>query len=159
MTPLRGDSGRVNVGSMSAAHTHLIVAVGPAPRLLLDAHAGSSRNAVFGVRVGHTSRESASADLHAAVGYMLDFGFALCLVGGETGACRSMVCTVVIIVYTRVPGELIGAGETLLATREGALEGLLACVGANVTGLWGARDKREVRVKSRVAHVPGARDD
>ena len=140
MTPLRGDSGRVNVGSMSAAHTHLIVAVGPAPRLLLDAHAGSSRNAVFGVRVGHTSRESASAALHAAVGYMLDLCLALGLVDGVTGASSAgVVGGVMIGVYAGMPGELVRAGEALLATWEGALEGFLASVCADMTGLLGER--------------------
>lgn len=40
-----------------------------------------------------------------------------------------------VVVYSRVPGELIGARETFCATREGASMGLLSGVGTDVTGL------------------------
>lgn len=63
---------------MYGPRTHLIVAVGSAPGLLLDTHAGSPR--VVAISTGKRGRESASADLHAAVGYVVDLRLALSFV-------------------------------------------------------------------------------
>lgn len=49
----------------------------------------------------------------------------------------------VVVVYPRVPRELVRAREALLAARERALERLLACVGAYVAGL---RDQNQIKI-------------
>ena len=126
--------------------THLIVAVGSAPRLLLDTHSGSSR--VVGISTGKRGRVSPSADLHAAVGYVVDLRLALSFVGMTRACSAGVVHGVVVVVYAGMSGELVGAREALLATREGALERLLPGMRADVTGLEGGRgeDKRTAYV-------------
>ena len=68
---------------------------------------------------------------------MLDFGLALGLVGSSmTGTGRAgVVCAVVIVVYARVPSELVGAGKALLASGERAFKRFFARVRADVAGL------------------------
>lgn len=57
-----------------------------------------------------------------------------------------MMRCIVVVVYAGMPRELVGAGETFLAARKRALEGLLSCMGTYVTGLANT-GKDEDRVK------------
>lgn len=128
---LRG-GGEQTWGKTDAIDTHLIVAVGSASCLLLDTHARPSCDGILCIN----GREFASADLHAVIGYGVELCLAFSLVDGMTRAgSTSMVRGVMISVYAGMPGELVGARKTLLAAREGALERLLARMGAYMAGL------------------------